>query len=169
MDEANPANARATNVNADVPTALDPAAYEDRFSKVTDITDNPYNADPTTRRDATRGWCETLELLSSEALAAAHTPASPGGTIPRASTGNSVWIPNADWETSRPSAASAFRAICLYSIVTRTSSRSYVSEFSSRSVVEIRFPRVVVSISSAQITFSVEVSTTVQWQPFHPS
>jgi hypothetical protein len=46
MGEANPANA-ASNINTEVPTALDPAAYEDRFSKVVDITEEPYNADPT--------------------------------------------------------------------------------------------------------------------------
>jgi hypothetical protein len=45
MGEANPANA-GSNINAEVPTVLDPAAYEDRFIEVVDITEDPYDADP---------------------------------------------------------------------------------------------------------------------------
>ena len=47
MGEGNPANAGATNIDTGVTTVIDPAAYEDRFSNVVDITDDPYNADPT--------------------------------------------------------------------------------------------------------------------------
>lgn len=47
MGEGNPADAGATDIDAEVATAIDPAAYEDRFSNVVDITDDPYNADPT--------------------------------------------------------------------------------------------------------------------------
>jgi hypothetical protein len=46
LGEGNPANAGATSTNTDVATVLDPSAYEDRFSNVVDITDDPYNADP---------------------------------------------------------------------------------------------------------------------------
>lgn len=46
LGEGNPANAGATSIDTDVATALDPSAYEDRFSNVVDITDDPYNADP---------------------------------------------------------------------------------------------------------------------------
>lgn len=46
MGKGSPLNAGA-NINTEVPTAIDPAAYEDRFSEVVDITEEPYNADPT--------------------------------------------------------------------------------------------------------------------------
>jgi hypothetical protein len=46
MGDANPVNAGAS-INAEVATALDPVLYEDRFSTVVDITDDPSNADPT--------------------------------------------------------------------------------------------------------------------------
>jgi hypothetical protein len=45
MGDASPVSA-GSNINAEVATALDPSAYEDRFSNVVDITDDPYNADP---------------------------------------------------------------------------------------------------------------------------
>jgi hypothetical protein len=46
MGDANPVNVGAS-INAEVATALDPVLYEDRFSTVVDITDDPSNADPT--------------------------------------------------------------------------------------------------------------------------
>jgi hypothetical protein len=46
MGDASPVNAGAS-INAEVATALNPAIYEDRFSTVVDITEDPYNADPT--------------------------------------------------------------------------------------------------------------------------
>jgi hypothetical protein len=46
MGDSNPANAGA-NIDAEVATALDPVMYEDRFSTVVDITEDPYDADPT--------------------------------------------------------------------------------------------------------------------------
>jgi hypothetical protein len=46
MGNANPVNA-GSSIDAEVSTALDPARYKDRFGDVVDITDDPYNADPT--------------------------------------------------------------------------------------------------------------------------
>jgi hypothetical protein len=46
MGDANPVNA-GSSIDAEMATALDPARYENRFSDVVDITDDPYNTDPT--------------------------------------------------------------------------------------------------------------------------
>jgi hypothetical protein len=46
LGEGNPANAGA-NIDAEVATTLDPAIYEGRFGTVVDITEDPYDADPT--------------------------------------------------------------------------------------------------------------------------
>jgi hypothetical protein len=70
MGDANPANA-GTNIDAEVATVLDLVMYEDRFNTMVDITEDPYDADP------------TGEVPIGDALIVAWEDSSPGAASTR--------------------------------------------------------------------------------------